>query len=1510
MPSIDDRIVRMEFDNAAFERNVNSTIASLAALDKSMKFTEAQKGLSGLSEATSKFDMSHIASSLDNISDKFHTMGAIGFSVIESLTQSALGMAKRLGGDILGPIISGGTERAKNIEQAKFMFQGLGMDVEAGMASALAAVKGTAFGLDEAAKAAAQFGAAGVNTGDDLTAALRGVAGAAAMTGASFKEIAYVYAGSAGSGKVTNMDLLQFATRGLNAAAAVGKVMGKTEAQVHEMATAGTLDFKTFAAAMDTAFGAHATEANRTFSGALSNLHAAMSRLGAAFIAPELTNFRDIFNSLSPVIDKVTTALQPLFSTLNYLSTVITQQLTKSLDGISFDNLTKAMPNIQAGFVNIFKALQSIFIVGKQAFQNIFPPGTESIVVKLSQAFETFTSHLILSWSAASQLRGIFEGIFSALSIGWTVLKEGAKFIFDLGKSLLSLISPAIGGGISKIASGLVDLQKSLVQGGGIKDFFASLTEAMKKPLEYLGKIKNAISDFFSGFNIGASDRISDSFGRMGDRFKSIGDAVQPLKTALGKIMDVLGTIWDEIEKWFSELGKNMAKALNKGDFNAVLDALNTGLLGGIAVILGNWMKKGINIDLGTGMFAKIGQSFDALTGYLKTMQLQVKADIIMKIAEALALLTVSVVALSMIDSAALTKALAAMAVGFGELMGSFALLIKVTDSLKSAGTFIVISTGMIILSAAVLILAAAVKILSTMDWEGLVKGLGGVLVLLAGLSLAVKPLSENSKGMITAGLGIAAIGVGLVIIAGAMKIFATMSWEDMAKGLLGVASGLTAVVLAMNLLPKETSMVKAGLGIMGIATAMLVLAVSVKMFGNMSWGDLAKGLVGFAIALGGIILAVNLMPKDMGKSASGIVMVAGAVLIMAAAIKMLGNMSWENMAKGLLGVAAAMAILVVASMLMEGTLPGAAAMIIMAASLVILADVVKRMADLSWGDMLKGLLGIVLILGIIAAAAWALDATGTVVLILALGAALVILGLGFALIGVGAYLLAQSFETLTNTIVSFGKSLPDVLEAVGRALPELFTGLAKGILDFIKVFVDAAPAIAKMLGVLLNSIIDTLVKIAPKLGKLIGELLDVIITVVREYFPQLVDLGLEMIMSLLQGISENIGPITTAVGDIITNFLTALDEQIPRIAEGVAHTIETAFTSAAEALGEIEGTLLLGVGIAFIDGLITGVTQQLTNLDSLMGGIPGDVLTWIGDTFTTLINKGIDFIRGLITGITNFIGNVISFFQGLPGQIFGWIGNTFNTLISKGTELIAGFAQGVHDRFNSVLAWFGGLADTISGYFSGAAGWLIDAGKSIIEGLGKGIEKAWEGVKSFVGGLKDAIISLKGPPEDDAVLLVNNGMLIMQGLQKGMESEWANVETWLSNVDPAAALDKNLSSNMANVLSNVASQMSDMADFNPVITPVLDLTQVAAEATKIGGYISDQQVSPTYSYGQAQTIARTETAPADISTDTPATTGVNFNQVINSPTQLSESDIYKQTRNLITIAKEELSIP
>src|SRR5699024_9652759 len=110
---------------------------------------------------------------------------------------------------MVDPLIEGGKKRALNIEQAKFQFEGLGMDVEKTMASANEAVLGTAFGLDEAAVVAAQFGASGMRAGKDMTDALRGISGVAAMTGSSYSDVGNIFTKVAGQGRLMGDDLLR-----------------------------------------------------------------------------------------------------------------------------------------------------------------------------------------------------------------------------------------------------------------------------------------------------------------------------------------------------------------------------------------------------------------------------------------------------------------------------------------------------------------------------------------------------------------------------------------------------------------------------------------------------------------------------------------------------------------------------------------------------------------------------------------------------------------------------------------------------------------------------------------------------------------------------------------------------------------------------------------------------------------------------------------------------------------------------------------------------------------------------------------------------------------------------------------------------------------------------------------------------------------------------------------------------------------------------------------------------
>src|SRR4051812_37425636 len=90
MASVDDRIVRMEFDNAAFERKIATTLASLEKLDKALKFEGATKGLSDVSNAANGFHLGNMGSALEGVSKGFATLATIGITALANLTTAAM----------------------------------------------------------------------------------------------------------------------------------------------------------------------------------------------------------------------------------------------------------------------------------------------------------------------------------------------------------------------------------------------------------------------------------------------------------------------------------------------------------------------------------------------------------------------------------------------------------------------------------------------------------------------------------------------------------------------------------------------------------------------------------------------------------------------------------------------------------------------------------------------------------------------------------------------------------------------------------------------------------------------------------------------------------------------------------------------------------------------------------------------------------------------------------------------------------------------------------------------------------------------------------------------------------------------------------------------------------------------------------------------------------------------------------------------------------------------------
>lgn len=257
---------------------------------------------------------------ISKIGGAFGKIGKVGTGAIATLAGGITALAAK-----------GGFTRALNIENAQAKLKGLGHDsasVTEIMNDALASVKGTAFGLGDAATVAASLSASGIKEGDQLTKVLKTVADTAQISGRSLTDIGMIFGSVAARGKLQGDDMLQLMSSGIPVLQMLGKHLNKTSAEVSDMVSDGKIDFQTFADAMQEGLGGAALSAGTTFTGALANVKAALSRLGETAATPVLDGLRGLFNQAIPLIDTFTAAVTP---TLQKVGAALQQGLENAI---------------------------------------------------------------------------------------------------------------------------------------------------------------------------------------------------------------------------------------------------------------------------------------------------------------------------------------------------------------------------------------------------------------------------------------------------------------------------------------------------------------------------------------------------------------------------------------------------------------------------------------------------------------------------------------------------------------------------------------------------------------------------------------------------------------------------------------------------------------------------------------------------------------------------------------------------------------------------------------------------------------------------------------------------------------------------------------------------------------------------------------------------------------------------------------------------------------------------
>lgn len=955
---IDERVVEMKFDNRNFEKNVQVSLNTLDRLKKKSDLSKAGKGLENLGKAADKVSFDKMSKSIDTVKVKLSAMSVVGATVLSNITNSVINSARKMENVVKDAVIGGGVRRAQNIENAHFQLQGLLKDeekVQAVMDDAMYSVDGTAYAYDEAAKAASQFAASGLEAGEDMRKALRAITGVAAMTNSEYESISQIFTTVAGNGRLMGDQLLQLSSRGMNAAATLATYLGKSEQEVRDMVSAGEISFQMFSDAMDDAFGEHAKKANETFTGAMSNVKAALARIGAKFVSPLIVQngaLVQFFNTLRQRVNDINSHIDPMANAFTATVTRIVELLNRAADNsLAFNIALTGVGNIAKSVGKIIKAL------GK-AFYEMTDFKGQTEIVHIAENFTKMTKAMIISDTKAEKLKRSFKGVIAVFDIFNYTITSGIKFALKTFNNLLGLNNDSLLDATANLGDMLVHFRDWLKDGDKVTEFLTGMTSKIN---EFTSSIKSYFTVVKGGG--GGGPKTTSTLVKIGQVIYKVFNAVQgyfkggiaEIKAFIERVKDLDGISLDNLGEVFSDFAENVLGYFI--DIEGAFDLFKNGIsaLAGFAkshlgnaenAITGfgsrivNFFKKFNKkikvpeLDLGAIMAAgfaigiiKVLKKLDdtlnkiyapidmmkkiveSLTGVLKTLQTKIKSEAILNIAIAIGVLAGSVVALALVPSDKLWSAVGAITVLSAVLAGLSLAMSKVDKigNVKSMG-----GVGVVFLefAAALLLMTKAIEKISKVEDFG--KGLLRITELgielsgfMIGLSFALAKATPQLTGI---GLMIVGFAAGLKILVSALDDLITVVGDSGTAKITAALNGMLKMILGLAAVAFASKGVKltSGLGILAIAASLKVLVMAFDEIADFDM-DKAKSNIGAFLLLFGSLIGLMALSRKAGSNIAqaglGILAMSAGLLLLAQSFKMISKFDSKQLTKSILAI-------------------------------------------------------------------------------------------------------------------------------------------------------------------------------------------------------------------------------------------------------------------------------------------------------------------------------------------------------------------------------------------------------------------------------------------------------------------------------------------------------------------------------------------------------------------------------------------------------------------------------
>lgn len=1357
--SIDERIVKMEFDNRQFEAGVQTSLSTLDKLKSSLNFDSASKSLSALQDAGNSFQMNGMNKAVETVIVKFDALSMAAMAAIQNIVNSAIAAGKRIANALtIDPIKTGFQEYETQINATQTILantqkEGATIkDVNKALDTLNTYADLTIYNFTEMTKNIGTFTAAGVKL-DTSVNAIQGIANLAAVSGSTSQQAStamYQLSQALASGTVKLQDWNSVVNAGMggktfqDALVETARVHGisidkmiKDEGSFRETLSKGWLTSEILTETLQhfTTFTDEYNEKTLKAQGYTDAQIKEIKQLGitATDAATKVKTFTQLWDVLQEAAQSgwsqswriIVGDFEQAKATLTEFSDVLTETINASSQS-RIDLLTEGLSSGFEQFINKGIMDRDAYITSMKEVAKEHGVAIDDIIEKTG----SFEDSLKEGWVTSDILKESMQKLADETN-GLSKKQLQSKGYTEEQIEALNKLNEEVQNGTLNVDQ----LTESIGRMSGRENLMTSLMNVFKAVMSVITPVKEAFTEIFPPMTGEQLYAITEGIKNFTEKLILSENAAKKVKGVVAGYLTIC--------KPFITLTKTAVQILGLLASKIIPVLANafitiTGYLGNLYYSISKILDVNKLIDLGYKGIEKIIDS--AIEG------LSMLGDAILYLIQCITGIDVTNfeevenALIPLLDKVVvfrdkMIEAFEAIAKGEPKSSSAIRSFQSALESLKddfddfSAGAKIVIkriiefaSKVKEFLTPAALAIKDAFKGVTVTDLIG-TGLLSGIFLFIKNLTDKAGSISDSITDVLEGVRGtlesyqntlkantLLKIAASVGILAASLVLLTTIDSDRLKSGLIGVSTLLGEVVGVLYLLSSDLLKLDFGKTAKA-AAAMVILSASLSVLAGAllkckefeSWDKTFPGLTAMLIMMGSLTAMAISLGKwggdtDIIKASVGIYIFAAAIKQLAKAIAKFATLKVGEIAKGLTTLALMLAEISVFIRLTELSQLGQAKKTIaeIAISMIVLYEAVKLFGKLEPKVLFQGMTVLSTVMGGLVASVRAISGAN-------------VTGAAGTLIA-----LAAAVTALTIPIFLFGKmdlwTLAKGLTSVGLAIAALCIGL--GIIKG-----SSGDLAGASIALLSMSVALTALAIPIKI------------------------FGSMSLFSIASGLTAMVSSLLVlgASAKLLVTTSTALSG----LAKSVL-LIGAGALGVSLAIGAITVALVtlstLGAGgvaaiIASLTGLIVGITSIMPLIEKALVALLTAVLNTIKDTGPLLIETVITLIDGLIQAIANhaesilkgLIKVVIAIFKAVLGIIAEYFGPLFKAGANAVLNLIKGFGNNIKDIASKAKECMKTFIDNIKSakYIKD----IIIAGHNLIDG--------------FIQGIKDKISSL-----------------------------------------------------------------------------------------------------------------------------------------------------------------------